>query len=61
MVQWLGFCASTAEIPSSILGQGIKIPQAMQCGQKKEERKKRNERGDITTDPAVSKKIIRKC
>ena len=35
MVQWLGFCASTAEGMSSIPGQGTKIPQATQCSQKK--------------------------
>ena len=35
MVQWLGLRALTAKGPSSILGQGTKILQAVQCDQKK--------------------------
>ena len=35
-VQWLGLCALTAEDPDSIPGQGIKIPQATQLGQTKQ-------------------------
>ena len=34
-VQWLEFCAFTAEGPGSILGWGTKIPQATWYGQKK--------------------------
>ena len=34
MVQWLGFCSFTAESLVQSLGQGTKIPQAAQCGQK---------------------------
>ena len=34
VVQWLGLHAFTAEDLGSIPGQGTKIPQAMQCGQK---------------------------
>ena len=34
-VQWLGLCAFIAEGPGSIPGQGTKIPQAVQCSQKK--------------------------
>ena len=33
-VQWLGLHASTLGGIGSIPGQGTKIPQAMQCGQK---------------------------
>ena len=35
VVQWLGLCAFTAEGTGSSSRQGIKIPQAMQHGQKK--------------------------
>ena len=35
VVQWLGFCAFTAEGPSSIPSQGTKIPQVLRYGQKK--------------------------
>ena len=35
VVQWLGFCASTAEGTSSIPGQGTKIPQAHSAAKKK--------------------------
>ena len=34
VVQWLGLHAFTAEGEGSIPGQGTKILQAMQCGQK---------------------------
>ena len=34
-VQWLGLSAFTAEDLGSIPGWGTKIPQAVQCGQKK--------------------------
>ena len=34
MVQWLGFCASTAGGLGSIPGQGTKIPYVMWHGQK---------------------------
>ena len=40
-IQWSGLCAFSAEGPDSIPGQGTKILQAPQCGQK--ERKKRKE------------------
>ena len=40
VVQWLELCASSAGGPSSILGWGTKIPQAVQCGQKKKDLKK---------------------
>lgn len=33
--QWLGLYALTARDPGSIPGEGIKIPQALQCIQKK--------------------------
>ena len=33
-VQWLGLWAFTVKGPGSIPGQGSKIPQAVQCGQK---------------------------
>ena len=33
MVQWLGFCAFTAEGAGSIPGRGTKIPQAVGCSQ----------------------------
>ena len=39
-VQWLGLCAFTAVGLGSIPGRGTKIPQAMQCGQKKKIKKK---------------------
>ena len=32
-VQWLELYPLTAEGPGSVLDQGIKIPQAAQCGQ----------------------------
>ena len=35
MVQWLGLWAFTAKGPGSIPGQGTKILQVSQCGQKK--------------------------
>ena len=35
MVQWLGCSALTAQSPGLIPGWGIKILQAMQCGQEK--------------------------
>ena len=35
VVQWLGFCAFTAEGPGSIPGRGTKIPQATWRGGKK--------------------------
>ena len=35
VVQWLGLRASTARGMDLIPGQGTKIPQAVQCGQKK--------------------------
>ena len=41
-IQWSGLCAFSAEGPDSIPGQGTKILQAPQCGQK--ERKKRKEK-----------------
>ena len=41
-VQWLGLHAFTAEGPGSIQGWGTKIPQAMQCGQKKKKRENIN-------------------
>ena len=34
-IQRLGLCALTARDPGSIPGEGIKIPQALQCSQKK--------------------------
>ena len=34
VVQWLGFCASTAGDTSLISGQGTKIPHAAWCSQK---------------------------
>ena len=34
VVQWLGCSALTAQGPGLIPGWGIKIPQAVQCGQK---------------------------
>ena len=40
VVQWLGLCTLTAEGPSSISGQGTKIPKATQRG--KGEKKKKN-------------------
>ena len=41
-IQWSGLCAFSTEGPDSIPGQGTKILQAPQCGQK--ERKKRKEK-----------------
>ena len=38
-VQWLRLHASTEGVTGSIPGWGSKIPQAVQCGQKKKERK----------------------
>ena len=38
-VQWLGLCDLTAEGPGSIPGQGTKIPQAAQRGQKTNKQK----------------------
>ena len=38
MVQWLGLCAVTAEVPGSIPGQGTMIIQDMRCGQKKKKK-----------------------
>ena len=38
VVQWLGLQAFTAEGPSSIPSQGTKIPQIVQCYQKKEKK-----------------------
>ena len=35
MVKWLELCASIAKGKGLIPGQGIKIPQAIQCNQKK--------------------------
>ena len=35
VVQWLGFCAFTAEGPSSIPSQETKIPQVLRYGTKK--------------------------
>ena len=35
VVQWLGLGPFTGVAPGSIPGRGIKIPQATQCGQKK--------------------------
>ena len=35
MVKWLGLGASIVEGKGLIPGQGIKIPQAIQCNQKK--------------------------
>jgi len=32
--QWLGLCTFTAMTPSPVPGQGTKIPEAEQCGQK---------------------------
>ena len=43
VVQWLRLHASNAGGMGSIPGQGTKIPQAMQCGQKIKERKKENQ------------------
>ena len=40
MVRWLGLYASTAGDTSSVSGWGMKIPQAMQHGQKKKKTKK---------------------
>ena len=37
-VQWLGLDILLDETPSSIPGQGTKIPQTMQLGQKKKKR-----------------------
>ena len=37
MVQCLGLCASISGGMGSIPSQGTKIPQAMQCGQKKKD------------------------
>ena len=39
MVQRLGLHAVAAEGPDSVTGLGVKIPQAMQCGQRKGEKK----------------------
>ena len=39
VVQWLGLCAFIAEGLGSIPGWGTKIPQAVQCGKKKEKNK----------------------
>ena len=36
----MGLCAFTAEGPGSIPGQGTKIPQTAQCGQKTKQNKK---------------------
>ena len=58
MGQWLGLRAYTAKGPGLILGWGTKIPQTVWLCQ---ERKKKNEKRDITADPAISKRIIRKC
>ena len=38
MVQWLGVCAFTLEGLGSIPGQGTKILQEVQCGQKKKKK-----------------------
>ena len=40
MIQWLGLVAFTVEGLGSIPGQRMKIPQATQCGQKKEKRER---------------------
>ena len=40
VVQWLGFCAFIAEGSGSLPGRGTKIPQGVQCGQKKKKKKK---------------------
>ena len=38
-IQWLGFCASTAGGPGSMIpGRGTKIPQAAQCSQKEKKK-----------------------
>ena len=39
VVQWLGLCAFTVEGPGSVPGQGNKILQATQCGQKQKQNK----------------------
>ena len=43
-VQWLRLHAYTEGGTDSIPGWGTKIPQAMECGQKKKERKKERNR-----------------
>ena len=40
VVQWLGLCALIAKGTGSIPGQGTKIPQATQCGQKNQTKTK---------------------
>ena len=42
VVQWLGLCTSTISGQGSILVQGIKIPQALWHGGKREREKQRN-------------------
>ena len=45
VVQWLRLCASNAGYAGSIPGRGIKMPQAVLCGQKIKKKKKKRERG----------------
>ena len=57
VVQWLGLHTLTAEGPGLTPSQGTKIPQAVQCGQKKK-KKVRNKVGDVTTNkPEIFKKL----
>ena len=43
-VQWLGLRAFTAEGPDSIPGRGTKIPQALRCGQTKQNKQTKNQK-----------------
>ena len=40
--QWLGLCNSIAGSAGSIPGQGTKIPQTTQCGQKQTNKQKKS-------------------
>ena len=50
-LQWLELCTFTADGPDSIPGQGTKIPQATQYGQKKKTKEKKKEgSGKLSVD-----------
>ena len=63
MDYWLGLSTLTAGGPGLIPGQGTKIPQAMQCGQKKERKKMLgpktlDSKPRLRCSPAIGRKTI---
>ena len=66
VVQWLRLCASNAGYAGSIPGRGIKMPQAILCGQKikkkkKEEEREREERAWRTTSESDCETLHTVC